>query len=83
VPRPEWVDNCEQHGYIIDKSAKKNVSICGLGQQGQSVVYKSYSNAIQIVTNVASMARDEDTEKQSRALVGVYGTVHRISCYMQ
>jgi len=74
-PASDQWKNCHQYGYIIDKSAKKNVSICRVDQKGQSVVYKSHSNVIELVTNVMSSMSDDDTEKQAQILIGVFGKV--------
>ena len=36
---PANQQHCQQYGYIVDKAAKKNVSICGLADERSSVVY--------------------------------------------
>ena len=42
--------NCVQYGYIVEKSARKNVSICGGdGSQRQRTVYTSINNVLEIV----------------------------------
>ena len=39
-----------QYGYVVDKTARKNVSICGAGRQRrQQAVYMSTDNTIEIV----------------------------------
>ena len=39
---------CRQYGYVLDKSNKRNVSVCG-GSGRQSHVYISHSNNVRIV----------------------------------
>ena len=56
-------DVCLQYGYVIDKSAKKNVSICGrtTGRttQREQSIYLSTSNSLQIVlTGLRQLKRD-------------------------
>ena len=42
--------NCVQYGYIVEKSARKNVSICGGdGSKRQRTVYTSTTNVLEIV----------------------------------
>ena len=43
----------QQYGYVLDKSNKKNVSMCAGGgaELRQSVVYQSNSHSLQIVIN--------------------------------
>jgi len=41
--------NCHQYGYIIDESAKKNVSVCGQYNQRTKIIYQSTSHVIKAV----------------------------------
>ena len=51
------------HGYILDKTApvNKNISICGLGEERNRIVYQSSSNAVDIILQNPSIevAQDE------------------------
>jgi len=69
-PTSDQSKNCLQYGYIIDKSAKKNVSICRVDQEGQSVVYKSHSNVIEMIVNNVNYRNNNDT---LQIIVGFYG----------
>ena len=42
-------DVCLQYGYVVDRSARKNMSICGRKPQRERNIYLSKTNAIEIV----------------------------------
>jgi len=66
-------NNC--HGYIIDKSAKKNSSICGFSKERVTAVYISHSNVIDLVLNARS-GDDDDVTEQTRLLIEFHGIVY-------
>ena len=41
--------DCNETGYVVDKTARKNVSICGGGEERERNVYLSKSNVLEIV----------------------------------
>ena len=41
--------DCHEYGYVVDKIAMKNVSICGGKTNRQQNVYSSKSNVLEIV----------------------------------
>ena len=53
--------NCQQFGYIVDKAAQKNVSICVNDGERNASIYTSTSGVIEIVTN-AFLRQDESSE---------------------
>jgi len=58
--------NCQQYsGYVLDKSSKQNVSICGNGPQRSEAVLKSSSNVVEVILNSAD-------EKESENEYGTY-----------
>ena len=46
--------NCHQYGYIIDRSSKNNISLCGLNHERKKMIYKSSSNVIEVVMSTSS-----------------------------
>ena len=64
-------NSCVSRGQIIDKSAKRNVSICRIGRQRNTVVYTSFSNFIQIILNVEN-SKDR-REEYDTFLIGFVG----------
>ena len=53
--------NCIQYGYILEKSAKKNVSICGGdGSKRQRTVYTSTTNVLEIVLSRRTNRTEHD-----------------------
>ena len=63
--------HCSQpYGQIVDKASSRNISICGLGEERNVVVYQSVSNSILLTLNLLRDADDNDNE---RALIGFKG----------
>ena len=53
--------NCVQYGYIVEKSARKNVSICGGdGPKRQRTVYTSTTNVLEIVLSRRTNRTEHD-----------------------
>ena len=42
-------DVCLSYGFIVDKSARKNISICGRTPQREQVLYLSKTNTLEVV----------------------------------
>jgi len=63
--------SCQQYGYILEKSGKKNVSICGFDQQRNVDVYKSNSKEIEVILNVANTY--DNVNHQPRIIIGFHG----------
>ena len=61
--------NCLQFGYIVDKAANKNVSICGLFDERKNTIHKSVSNHITIVLTEMNI----DSSKERVFLIGFTG----------
>ena len=57
---------CRQYGYVLDKSNKRNVSVCGGGVR-QSHVYISHSNNVHIV-------QTQPSDREQNFLIKVEGT---------
>jgi len=53
---PVHSSNCRhQYGYVVDKTARSNVSICGgANDPRNSIVYRSSSNVVEVVFNYTS-----------------------------
>jgi len=73
--KQDQLKSCQQYGYVTDKSANKNVSLCKLGQEGQTGVYKSHANVIELITDFSSTGSDDFSEINSIVLIGFYGNV--------
>jgi len=52
-------NSCASRGQVIDKSARKTVSICRVGEQRNTDVYRSSANIVQVILDV-------DDKKDSR-----------------
>ena len=52
------IPQCLTYGYVIDKSARKNISLCGGRKERESLVYLSKTNLLEMVL-IPSM-EDED-----------------------
>ena len=53
--------NCVQYGYIVEKSARQNVSICGGdGSKRQRTVYTSTTNVLEIVLSRRTNETEHD-----------------------
>ena len=62
--------NCLQFGYIVDKAANKNVSICGLFDERKNTIHKSVSNHI---TVVLTLEKIRDSMDEHVFLIGFTG----------
>ena len=51
---------CDQYGYILEKSHKKNVSICSSVERERNV-YVSVSNMVEVVFTVNQVVGKNDT----------------------
>ena len=56
TPSPEKTKNegpdtpqCLMYGYILDKSAEKNISICSFGKERESFVHLSKTNSLELI----------------------------------
>ena len=58
---------CPLYGYIVDRSAKKNISICGGGSEREETFYVSHGNSALLVLTHRS--------EYSRFLIRVQGAV--------
>jgi len=61
---------CRQYGYVLDKSNKRNVSVCGGGGR-QSHVYISHANTVNVVQTTSN-------EPMLKFLLKLEGTLHCI-----
>ena len=66
-------NNCLQYGYIVDKSANKNVSICGLSDERRKDIYTSVSNVVRVVLSNEQVESDAAGDRQSTVIVGFKG----------
>ena len=41
--------NCHEFGYVVDKSARRNVSICGGGEERESYIHLSSLSVLEVV----------------------------------
>jgi len=71
----EQHSGCQQYGYIIDKPAKKNVSICGSRFVRNEMVYKSSSNVVEVVLDVTSNSSNKNEHSAVIILIGLNGLV--------
>ena len=63
--------NCLLYGYITDKAAVKNVSICGLEYDREKVVYISSSSVIEVILE----SMDSDGDQSRNVLLGFKGII--------
>ena len=49
---------CHSYGIIVDKTSKKNVTICGGGTQREKELYTSAGNAVDIIVNEFDQKQD-------------------------
>ena len=61
-------DVCLQYGFIVDKSARKNISICGRTPQREQVLYLSKTNTLKIV-----LASSDETGNKLNVLLRFEG----------
>jgi len=66
--------SCQQYGTLLEKSSRKNISICGHGLGTNSIFYKSISNIVEI--NLHATNNDEDPTEQQRILIGFQGNTN-------
>jgi len=60
------------HGYLLDKSVKRNVSICAaLGNERYKAVYKTSSNIVEVVLN--SVNSQDGSEEYGSVLLRFVG----------
>ena len=62
--------NCLQYGYIVDKAANKNVSICGLFDERKNTIYKSVSNQLTVVMTLEAFIKFKE---EHAVLIGFTG----------
>jgi len=74
TPRTTKTSNCERYGTVTEKSAGKNTSICGRGQEQNIMVYKSHSYVIEVILDVAN--NDDSISDQSRIFIGFHGIIY-------
>jgi len=68
--------SCQEYGTLLEKSSRKNVSICGHGLGTNSVFYKSLSNIVEIILHVTD--NDEDATEQKSVFIGFQGKMSGI-----
>jgi len=70
---PHIHPNCQQYGYVIEKSANKNVSICRLENKRNKIVYRSVSNLIEIFLIGPNITADKN---ERHILLGFRGRLY-------
>ena len=71
-PRPRRDGDCRvKYGYIVDKAARRNVSICGDGPVRDRAVYVSQSSSVYLV--LAETGPRDTNEEQSTFIVRFSG----------
>ena len=78
--RPRDRVTCRQYGYVLEKSNKRNVSVCGGGgaELRQSHVYISDSNNLEIVRTT----NEQMSDNEQSFLIKVEGTIIHITVYV-
>jgi len=72
----QFSNSCEKYGSVFEKLSGKNISICGHGQERNTMVYKSQSNCIEVVLDAMKMYGSG--VEQPRILIGFHGIYHLI-----
>jgi len=62
---------CQQYAYIVDKSAKMNLSVCGLSHDRKKEIYKSSLNTIEVILNSENNLHSID--ERPNYLIGFIG----------
>ena len=70
--------DCLQYGFIIEKEAKRNVTICGLAETRSKLIYTSSFNTVQVVTEVGTL---RDTNTGSTILLAFEGETIQYNFY--
>ena len=68
-----------QHGYIVDKAAHKNVSICGVKEDRRGVIYQSVGNVIELVVQNQTVHGDGGSDESREVLFGFRGLLSEIA----
>jgi len=66
--------NCQQFGYFVEKSSHRNISLCINNEETESsMVYRSQTNVVEVVLNVAVLDRGSIDSEQPRILIKFHG----------
>ena len=72
---------CRSHGLIVDKSGKRNASLCVTGESRQRLLYLSNGNIVHIVFDAS--AQQQKTGVDVQFMLKVEGKQLVIHCYKE